>query len=318
MEQLNWNPTQLGGVFALPASVVRDHLKMAGSVQLKVLLWYAANGTFDAVACAKAIGSSAADCNDALQYWVEAGVLLRAGTPAPAPAPAAPAAPVAAPAAPKARPKAVKPQLTEVVAARAAHQEFGLLLDTLSARLGRPLSPGDMETMLYLWRDAGLPTEVILMAVGYATASDRFSVRYIEKIALDWADKGILTIDAAERHLCYLERCQEALLKVQTVCALPEPISACATNLSLAEKWIFTWRMGDDLLKKACEACVEKTGKFTPRYMDRVLENWKEQGVKTAEDLQPLSHKKTKKSAENGEYEQMVENYLPVYKKKKG
>jgi DnaD/phage-associated family protein len=156
------------------------------------------------------------------------------------------------------------------------------------------------------------------MVVGYAASAEHFTVRYIEKIALDWADKGILTIDAAERHLCYLERCQQALLKVQTVCKMPQPLSPCATHLSLAEKWIFGWHIGDELLQKAYETCVQKTGKFSPKYMDRVLENWHEQGIKTADDLKPLSAKGGKKSAEKGEYEQMVENYIPVYKKKKG
>ncbi len=315
MEQLNWNPAGLGGVFALPASVVQQHLKLAGSVQLKVLLFYAANGGFDAAACAKAIGSSEADCLDALQYWVEAGVLLRSGQPAPAAAPAV--TPTAPPAVVAPRPKAVKPQMTEVVAARSAHPEFGLLLDTLSARLGRPLSPGDMETMLYLWRDAGLPTEVILMVVGYAACADHFTVRYIEKIALDWADKGIRTMDAAEQHLCYLERCQQALLKVQTVCKLTSPLSDCATNLALAEKWIFVWRMADELLCKAYALCMDKTGKFSAKYMDRVLENWHEQGITAADQLEKKSKKSSKSTADGGEYEQMVENYIPIYKKKK-
>ena len=78
---IRWNPEALDEVFALPAQVVDRHIRLAGSAQLKVLLWLAraGRGTFDADACAAAIGLSAADCTDALQYWVETGVLSRGG-----------------------------------------------------------------------------------------------------------------------------------------------------------------------------------------------------------------------------------------------
>lgn len=315
MSEFYWDPAQLNGVFAVPTAVVHRHLKMAGSVQLKVLLWFSANGgAFDAAACAKALGLSPADCNDALQYWVETGLLRRSGKAAPAPVTAPP--PAKAPIAPVGRPAAVKPQMTEVVLARRESPEFGYLLDTVSARLGRPLSPGDMETLLYLFNTAGLPAAVILMAVGYAAQSERFTIRYIEKIALDWADRGILTIDAAEKHLCYLEHCQQALLKVQTVCGMTTPLSATATNLTLAEKWVFQWHISDDLLREAYAACVAHTGKFSGKYLDRILENWHEQGITAPDQLKP-SKSKSSDSDAFSDYEKILENYVPVYKKKK-
>lgn len=54
---IRWNPEALDEVFALPAQVVDRHIRLAGSAQLKVLLWLAraGRGTFDADACAAAI-----------------------------------------------------------------------------------------------------------------------------------------------------------------------------------------------------------------------------------------------------------------------
>ena len=77
MAEYTWKPSLMRRVFVLPEAIADKHLKMAGSVQLKVLLWVSRHGgSFDAEACAKAIGVSAPDCADALQYWVAAGVLL--------------------------------------------------------------------------------------------------------------------------------------------------------------------------------------------------------------------------------------------------
>ena len=329
MAEYRWDPRHLYRVVAVPAVVAEQHLKLAGPIQLKVLLWLAVHGgeEVDIAACAAAVGYPAADCTDALQYWVQAGVLQTAdlsATPAPAytvPATPAPAeTPARAPS--PARPHPVKPAMPEVVAEQQRNSEFAGLLDAVSKQLGKPLSPGDMETLLYLFSTVGLPAGVILMVVGYAAQAERFTMRYIEKIALDWADRGILSIAAAEEYLCYLEHCQQALLKVQVVCGLPKPLNAGAINTACAEKWIFRWHISDDLLRLAYEACEQKTGGFQAKYMDRILENWHSQGLTTVEQVQALSAPTRKAGSrpageQHTEDEQMVETYTPVYRKKK-
>ena len=326
MSTYQWNPTAFGKILAIPATVAEQHLKLAGPLQLKVLLWFASqNGTFDAAACAAACGYSQADCADAMRYWVSAGLLCENGVippAAPAVAPVLPAAPTtpSLPAAPTPRPRAVKPQMKEVVATQKRSPQFAYLLDTVSARLGKPLTYGDMETLLYLHDTAALPVEIILMVVEYAAQVDHFSMRYIEKVALDWADKGITTLAAAEEHLCALERGREALVKVQTVCQLPRPLSAAASTMALAEKWVYTWQVADDLLRYAYVVCAEAKGGFHAKYIDRVLENWRTQGITSAAQASALSaspKKATETDEQPSEYEQLVENYLPVYKKKK-
>ena len=318
MAEYIWKPSLMRRVFVLPEAIADKHLKMAGSVQLKVLLWVSRHGgSFDAEACAKAVGVSAPDCMDALQYWVAAGVLLSDGS-EPMPEPTAsekPPAPVAPPRAVTV-PKVNKPQMTDVVRRQKKDGEFRGLLTEVSVRMGRPLSNGDAETLLYLYDTAGLPASVLLMVVGYAAQAERLNMRYIEKVALDWADRGIMTIAAVEEHLCYLERCDQAAIRVQTVCELSKPLSTAAA-LRLAEKWVFQWQVTDEVLREAYVVCREKTGKFESRYVDRVLENWHEQGVTTADEAANAQGKKRAvDTGEKSEYEKMVEQYVPVYKKK--
>ncbi len=321
MAEYQWNAPLLRHVFILPEEVADKHLRLAGAVQLKVLLWLSRHGgVYDDEACSRAVGAPTPDCRDALRYWVELGVLTGGDTqPAetPAPVPAAPAEPVRK--TPAARPQPVKPQMPEVIARRESSPEFAYLLDEVSVRMGRPLSPGDMETLLYIHDTAGMPAEVILMVVGYAASAERLTMRYIEKIALDWADRDIVTIAAAEEHLCQLERSQQALKHVQTVCGLDKPPMG-ASAFSAAEKWVYEWKITDEVLRLAYDVCREKTGKFQTAYMTRVLDNWREQGADTADKVAALSGdkpKKGKKDAPSNEYEDMVAQYIPVYKKKK-
>ena len=332
---IRWNPEALDEVFAVPAQVVDKHIRLAGSAQLKVLLWLAraGHGTFDAEACAAAIGLPAADCTDALQYWVETGVLSRSGE---KPRSAAKAAekmparterpktaavpPVDAPAAaaPAARPRAVKPQMTEVIARQKNSPEFAYLLDTTSARLGRPISHGDMETLLYLYDTAGLPAEVILMVVAYAVASGKANMRYVEKVALDWVDKGITTMEAAEERLCHLERSRRAWERVHTLLDLSVE-HPTAAQLNAAERWIFEWSMPDELIAQAFAQCREKTGGFQCNYMNKILEHWHIDGVDTLEKAQAAGKGKKAAKAESSldleAYERQVAGFVPVFRK---
>ena len=347
--EYRWNPEQWTEVFALPSAVVDRHIRLAGPTQLKVLLWLAraGGGSFDAAACAAAIGYSPADCADAMQYWLGTGLLTEAQqsagtaensikkpehkTPKTAetlPVKAAESLAVKAPTAvsrrPAARPAAVKPQMKEVLAKEKESPEFSYLLGAASARLGKALSPGEMETLLYLFDTAGLPAEVILMVIEYAVADGKTGMRYIEKVALDWADREIDSIAAAEAHLCGLERRRQAWEHVCVLLALPQ--SGTATQKEMAERWVAQWRIKDELICLARDMCVKRNGKIHCSYIDKILERWHLDGIDTVDkakadsgkaDGHPGSKGKSKKdtSLDMEAYMEQVMSRAPVYKK---
>lgn len=323
----------------LPAAVVDKHLRLAGPTQLKVLLWLTryGGGTFDAEACGAAIGYSAADCADAMQYWLGTGVLTQTGKSAGKPAKQpekpktekatknpVPAADGLRPVSPRPtpRPAAVKPQMKEVLARQKESPDFSYLLEAASARLGKAISPGEMETLLYLFDTAALPAEVILMVIEYAVADGKNGMRYIEKVALDWADKGIDSIAAAEEHLCALERRRQAWEQVRELLALPP--SGTAAQKDMADRWVAQWRMKDELICLARDMCVEKIGKVHCTYIDRILEHWHADGIDTADKAKVDSGKagaapavKSKKSSslDMDAYMEQVMSQAPVFKK---
>ena len=331
--QVRWNPEEMTEVFALPAGVVDRHIRLAGSVQLKVLLWLAREGRggFDADRCAAAIGQSPADCTDALQYWLETGLVITASeAPKPMP-PEAPAvktekpakAPLAvkfAPApAPRPRPAAVKPQMQEVIARQKASSEFAYLLDNASARLGKALSPGDMETLLYLFDSAGIPAEVILMVIVYAVSEGKTGIRYIEKVALDWADRGIDTIDAAEEHLRRMERRQEAWERAKAL--LGVETSGTGAQKDAAERWLCLWGLDESLVRLAGDQCREKIGKCNVSYVDKILEGWHADGIDSPAKAKAAEGTGRRKKAAAGRessldmdaYLEMAKTYIPKF-----
>lgn len=162
------------------------------------------------------------------------------------------------------------------------------------------------------------------MVIEYAVADGKAGMRYIEKVALDWADRGIDSIAAAEAHLCGLERRRQAWEQVRELLTLPQ--SGTAAQKDMADRWISQWRMKDELICLARDMCVEKIGKVHCTYIDRILEHWHAEGVDTLDKAKADSGRSGKtagkaKSAgkdtslDMDAYMEQVMSRAPVYKK---
>ncbi len=279
MADLVWSPVGMTRPLVLPAEVAETCLALAGREQLQVLLWLSAHQLrWDAAACAAALSLSVAECEGCRRFWEEQGVLQQAD--------ALPTTALAAPAVAQARPAAVKPQLREVLSYQQAHPEFSTLVEAASARLGKAIGHGDTATLLYLLDTVGLPMEVILTEIAYAVSIGKPNMRYVEKIALDWADKELTTLQAVDDHIHYLERCRRAAARVEALLHLSKPLTV--SQGEMAEKWLEQWHIREDMLQKAAGLAEEKVSKSGSRflpYINGVLERWQSEGIDTPEKL---------------------------------
>lgn len=306
----NWN-----AIFAVPCAVVDRHIKMAGSAQLKVLLWVLrhAGEECSVEAIASALGFAAADVCDAMQYWIEAGLVSsREGRlePGLAPAEIPPAgAPVAEPAvqaaekdAPAAKPLRDKPrQLSQAeIAARInGADEIKFLADTAELVFGRPLSTPELGRLIDCHDWYGLPVDVLIMAIQYAQSIHKCNMNYIEKMAANWAEQEIVTHERAERRIRELDARRDAWNQV-VECLGMERRPPSEAEGAAAERWITQWKFPAEMIQEAYNRCVDSTGKIRISYMNKIMERWHAEGILT---LQEAKAEKTKKSAQAGEKE---------------
>jgi len=308
-----WN-----SVFAVPCSVVDQHIKLAGSVQIKVLLWLLrhAGEPFEANDIAKALGIDKADVNDAMLYWQQAGlVAMQDSEIAPA---AASAAAVLEPQVkpvlqsqpePAAEPQPEvkqhkilsRPQKADnaFVAKRMIEStDIACLMQEAEQILGRLISNGDSATLLMIHDDFGLPADVIIMLLQYVVSVGKANTRYIEKVAMNWADEEIFTHAKAEEKLRRLAENNKAWRTVEQTVGIPHRAPS-AKEEALAATWVAQWKSTPALIHEAYERSVDATGKFSPSYMDKILERWHKDGVTTLE--QAHKEKETRASARKGD-----------------
>ena len=148
------------------------------------------------------------------------------------------------------------------------------------------------------------------MITGWAVGHDKSNLRYIEKMALDWCDRGITTIHAAEEQLCLMERRQKAIGQVESALdiVLPRPTAA---QSGAADRWINEWSCSAALLREAYARTMEKTGKFQVGYMDRILEGWHRDDITDPAQLDGGAKPAQPSSLDTGGYEDMLVNYVP-------
>lgn len=286
-----WN-----SVFAVPCAVVDDHLKMAGSVQLKVLLWILrhAGEPFEAQNIADALGIDRADVSDAMVYWQEtglvssdAGAIVPAGTKVPAQKDAAPFQPEKQPQSEKQPEKTrhvlSRPQKpdSEFVAKRMAEsEEITCLIQSAEEILGRLISGGDSATLLMMHDDYGLPSDVIIMLMQYAVSIGKGNMRYIEKVAVNWADEGIDTHEKAEERLRLLTEDQKAWHTVEAAIGIANRTPSKREE-NFAPVWVNEWKFSPEMIREAYDRTIDGAGKYQSGYMNSILERWYKAGIST-------------------------------------
>lgn len=163
--------------------------------------------------------------------------------------------------------------------------EIACLMQEAEQILGRLISNGDSATLLMIHDDFGLPADVIIMLLQYVVSVGKSNSRYIEKTAMNWADEEIFTHEKAEEKLRRLAENGEAWHTVEQSVGIPHR-SPTSKEQEFASKWVSDWHFTTAMIHEAYERNVDATGKFSPNYMNKILERWHKDGIATLQQAQ--------------------------------
>lgn len=301
-------------VFAVPCGLVDRHLKLAGKEELQVILYLLRHPgeALEPQALGDALGMPLEKAQEALEYWVDRGLLALQGeelSPVPQQeAHALPARPVQSqPAGEQAPPpqeekpagekklpprkRMVRPDAGHLAARMSESDSVRYLMQEAEATLGKTLSPAMTSLLLTITDDYGLPVEVTVMLLHYAKEVQKTGTAYIDSVARDWAESGIFTLEAAERKLQELSQRRLAWGMVESAAGLPRR-SPSKREEEAATRWVYQWGFSREMLSAAYDRCADNTGKFSAAYINKVLEGWHNAGIRTVEQLQEAERQK--------------------------
>ena len=331
--EYNINLGSWKSVFAVPSDIVDKHLRLAGAAQLKVLLWFLrhAGEPVNTEVISDSLLMHEADVRDCMQYWVQTGVIAVSDnivvpsaeaevssvsepsldeTSVNIEAEASSAEPVSAEKPIAALPKETKTRAlsrpekpdNKYLSSRIKEDEsIAFMMQTADELYGRMTSNNDKATLLMIHEHDGLPVEVIIMLMQYAFSTGRGNMRYIEKMAINWADEEINTLEAAEKKIKLLTEGATAAKRVQRIIGADDH-SPTDKETTFANRWINEWQFSDEMIRAAYEACVDSKGRYFAGYTNSILESWHKRGYSSPDQIEksssPASKKKKKDAYE--------------------
>ena len=317
----NLNLGVWGEIFAVPAVVADKHLKVATPAQLKVLLYFLRNSNQNLTEyiIGDALALHPEDVNDALMFWEQAGVIsINADNIKPCESvDDKPSATFSEAIVPFEEPKktkrpasrAVRPEPGYVIKRLGSDPELAMLADEAQQIFGRVISNADMSTLVMLHDTDGLPVDVILMLLNYCMESGKGTMRYVEKLGIEWGSEGINTIALAEEKIRTTTESYSYFNRVATTFGLKNAGTPTKKQLALANQWVGTWSFSDDMLRLAYERCVDTKGELNMDYINGILKKWYMSGFKNPDDVSadtapaPKAQKTSKKSKQSLEVE---------------
>lgn len=286
------NPQLWTSIFAVPSEIVDKHIKLAGALQIKALLWIIRhNGEeFDENDIAKAVGYSADDVKDALQYWIQNSVLSVDGKVIHQEETEIKTEVAEKPKKKKESKLLVysqeqRPTNDQIAARCDESEEIKFLFNETQVKLGRTIGYDSMSNLLMLHDHYGLPVEVILMLVEYCKSVHKTSMSYITTVGRDWAEKEIDTLEKADEMIESLSRKNETWKQLCSLTGISNSVPT-KKQIEYLDVWQNEWKMSLDMMHLAYEEMANHTTKLSFPYMNKVLQNWYENSITTPEAVE--------------------------------
>lgn len=164
------------------------------------------------------------------------------------------------------------------------HDEVRQLLFIAEQYLGRTLTSTDMETLLYLYDEAGLSGELMEYLIEYCVSKGSSSMAYIKKVGLAWAQQKITTVTQAKEETDLYNKNYFTILRAFGI-KNRNPLDKEIQYMNL---WLDQYGFTLDIIQEACSRTVLSTGKASFSYADSILESWFKKGVHHLSDVKDL------------------------------
>lgn len=249
--------------FMLPMDFMDNYILKAKPEYAMVYLYAhrhrEGNRSFESSEIAEALGIEQSLADEAVSYWIGLGFdIFR----------------------PKAEKTPVKPSYSvkELNEMSKNDTDFKFICTTVETITGKVLTLGNYSTLAYIYKEIGLSSSTIILITNYAKKVENPTIRYIEKIAHNLEENQATTYEEAEKFISEMDRSYAYQNKIKKMYGIDR-------NLTQKEKDTFnTWlnqiKPKDEELMRAFDECIERTGKFTARYINAILVNWKNEKSK--------------------------------------
>lgn len=159
--------------------------------------------------------------------------------------------------------------------------------------LARTLSPADLKSLLFFSDVLRFSDDLIDYLLQYCVERGKKDFRYIEKVAIGWAEAGVKTPAEAEGHASRYDRSVYAVMN-----ALGKTNAPAKNEVAYIRRWTKEYGFETDVILEACARTVLATDRHRFAYADKILAAWHKAGVHHLSDIAGLDASFHKEKAE--------------------
>lgn len=173
--------------------------------------------------------------------------------------------------------------------------------------LKKTLSANEMKSILFISDKLNFSEDLIDYLIQYCVDRGKKDLRYIEKVAVNWAQSGITTPKQAESYAHKYDKTVYDIMKMLGKSTMPTQ-----TEVAYINRWTKEFAFESDVIGAACDKTVLATDKHRFAYADSILSNWYKAGVHHINDIQALEENfkqnKTSRLPSGNKFNQFMHN----------
>lgn len=161
--------------------------------------------------------------------------------------------------------------------------ELSRLVYVAETYFQRSLSSSEISMLDYFVGDLGMSADLVEYLLEYCIGKNHTSVRYMEKIARDWKEKGVTEVSQARDETRSFGGDYTAIFRELGLSRQPAP-----AEMTIMDKWLSEYAFSLDIIREACRRTVLQTSQPSLNYADGILTSWHGSAVRTMDDIRRL------------------------------
>ena len=171
-------------------------------------------------------------------------------------------------------------------------QETAQLLFIAESYIGRPLTPSEMKSILFFTDVLHFSDDLIDYLLQYCVDRGKKDFKYIEKVAVNWAEEGITSPKQAQKFSSKYDKNVYAIMN-----ELGKNGSPTAKEMEYINRWTKEYGFSIDIIFEACERTVLATDRHRFEYAEGILSSWQKANVHHKSDIRKMDDMYQKKKA---------------------
>ena len=149
---------------------------------------------------------------------------------------------------------------------------------------GKPLNQKDMNTILFFYNELGMSQDLIEYLFEYCISNGHRRMNYIQAVAIGWSEAGIKTVENAKSYCASFNQLNASVMNAFGI----KGRYLTEDELCFIRRWNQEYHFSQELITEACKRTILTAHTASFQYSEKILRGWRDNQVKTLDDVHRL------------------------------